>query len=124
MADFLGTALAFPMRPNGRGGLKLVSGVEAVEDSIRAIIETLKGAHIFEPWLGLPSFIFKPFPDLAAAAEIIKDALLDGDGRLDPDGLFVEVGIEDSGFVPVVINYRVKGEADERTLTHGFRTLS
>jgi hypothetical protein len=61
--------------------------------------------------------------DLAAVAEVIKDALIWGDDRIDPDTLFVEVGIEDSGFTPISITYSVRGDATERSLVHGFRIL-
>jgi phage baseplate assembly protein W len=124
MAQFLGTSLAFPLRPNNRGGIATVTGAEAVEDSIRAIIETIKGSHLFNPFLGLPSFVFQPIQDTAAVSEVIKEALIDGDDRIDPDTLFVEVGIEDSGFMPVAITYSIRGDATERTLHHGFRVLS
>jgi hypothetical protein len=119
----LGTAAAFPLRPDGRGGIATVTGVEAVEDSIRAIIETMKGSHLFNPFLGLPPFVFQPMQDLAAVSEVIKDALIWGDDRIDPDTLFVEVGIEDSGFTPISITYSVRGDATERSLVHGFRIL-
>lgn len=122
--DFLGTAVAFPMRPNGRGGLVLVSGVEAVEDSIRAIISTMRGSFQMQPWMGLPPFIFKPISDLYAVAEIIKDAIVAGDSRVDPDSLHVEVAIGDEGVMQVAVNYSVRGEATVRTLQRGFRTLS
>src|ERR1041384_8391666 len=97
MISFLGTALAYPLRPDGRGGLALVSGVDAVEDSIRAIIESLRGSHLLEPWLGLPSFLFQPIEDLGAIAEVIKDAIVDGDDRVEPRSLRVGVGINDGG---------------------------
>jgi hypothetical protein len=119
----LGTAVAFPLRPDGRGGIATVSGVDAVEDSLRAIIETIRGSHLFNPFLGLPAFVFQPIQDLAAVSEVIKDAIIDGDDRVDPDRLYVEVGIDESGFMPVAITYSILGDATERTLHHGFRVL-
>ena len=55
MNTFLGTSVAFPIRPNGRGGIAIGSGVAAVEDSLRAIISSMRGSHLFEPWLGTPT---------------------------------------------------------------------
>jgi phage baseplate assembly protein W len=123
MISFLGTALAYPLRPDGRGGLALVSGVDAVEDSIRAIIESLRGSHLLEPWLGLPSFVFQPIEDLGAIAEVIKDAIVDGDDRVEPRSLRVEVGINDGGVMPVSVTYSIRGDATARTLEHGYRLL-
>jgi len=122
--DFLGTAASFPLRPDGRGGIAIVSGVAAVEDSLRAIIESLRGSHLMEPWLGLPAFVFQPIEDLGAIAEVIKDAIIDGDDRVEPRSLRVEVGINDSGVMPVTVTYSIRGEALERTLEHGYRLLN
>ena len=123
MTDFLGAALAFPIRPNGRGGLAVVRDVEAVEDSIRAIIETLKGSHRFNPFLGLPSFAFKPIANVLVVGEFIKTAIWAGDDRVDPESLTVDVSISDDGLMTVDITYRIIGEATERTLQHSYRTL-
>ena len=119
----LGTAVGFPLRPNGRGGLVVVSGAAAVEDSIRAIIESLKGSHLFEPWLGLPSFIFKPVPDPGAVAEVIREAIVNGDDRVDTRSIAVQTDIGDSGLMPVTIVYSIRGDSTVRTLQHGFRAI-
>ncbi|MEW6209826.1 MAG: hypothetical protein AB1631_15790 [Acidobacteriota bacterium] len=121
--SFLGTAVAFPLRPNGRGSLVVVSEVEAVENSIRAIIESIKGSHIMEPFLGVPSFAFKPIADLAAVGAVIEDALIWGDDRLEPDTLKVNVAIGDEGLMQVNIFYQIRGEAIDRTLEHSFRSI-
>jgi phage baseplate assembly protein W len=120
--DTLGTSLAYPLRPNGRGGLAVVSGITAVEHSLRAIIESIKGSHAMEPWLGVPSFVFKPMPDVHAAAQLIKEAIISAEDRIDPGTLEVRAGIGDSGVFQVVISYQVKNDATARTLEHGFRT--
>lgn len=124
-SNFLGTAMAFPMRPNGRGGLALVSGIDAVEDSLRALIVAMKGSHLFEPWMGLPSFVFKPISDVYLIAELIKDAIVDGDSRVDPASLRVEVSFADAddGQMQVAVSYSILGQATVRTLQHGFRTI-
>jgi phage baseplate assembly protein W len=121
---WLGVELAFPMRPDGKGGLALVEGEAAVEDCLRAIIETQRGSHVMEPWLGWPIQVFAVVSDLYAISEVIKAALIDGEPRIDPERLSVEVYIEDNGIMPVVVTYSIKGVADTRTFTHGYRSLS
>ena len=123
MNTFLGTSVAFPIRPNGRGGIAIVSGVAAVEDSLRAIISSMRGSHLFEPWLGVPPFVFRPIEDLLAIAEIFKDAIADAEDRVDPATLEVEVAIGDDGLMQVAITYDIKGDATPRTLEKGFRLL-
>lgn len=121
---FLGTSLAFPFRPNGRGGLALAVGVEAVEDSIRAIIESMKGSHLMEPWLGLPSWIFKPIGDLQAIAYIVRQAIIEGDDRVDPTRIEVDANIGDDGEMQIVVTYAIRGDFTSRTLQTGFRLLN
>src|SRR5436305_2789817 len=99
MSDFLGRAVAFPFRANGRGGLALVEGADAVEDSIRAIIETLKGSHMFNPFLGLPSWVFQPIQDLQAIAVVVKESIVDGEDRVDPQRIEVDATIDDGGLL-------------------------
>ena len=123
MSTFLGTSVAFPLRPDGRGGIAIVSGVAAVEDSLRAVISSMRGSHLFEPWLGVPPFIFRPIEDLAAIAEIFKDAIADAEDRVNPGTLEVEVAIGDEGVMQVAITYEIEGEASPRTLQQGFRLL-
>ncbi len=122
MADFIGTAVG-AIQPNGRGGLLLVSGDEAIERSITYIIETLLGSHLLEPWLGVKSFVFQPMPSLYAAAEVIKDAIIDGDDRVEPSTLVVEAGIADGGKLDVAVSWSRRGEASVRTLERSFRAL-
>jgi hypothetical protein len=122
--DFLGTAAAFPFRPDGKGGLAIVSGVAAVEDSLRAIIESLRGSHRLEPWLGVPSFLFQPMPDLHAAAQIVKDAIINAEDRVEAESLLVMTAIGDSGLMQITVNYTIAGDATERTLELGYRLLN
>ena len=123
MNTFWGTSVAFPIRPNGRGGIATVSGVAAVEDSLRAIISSMRGSHLFEPWLGVPPFVFRPIEDLLAIAEIFKDAIADAEDRVDPATLEVEVAIGDEGVMQVAITYDINGDGTPRTLQQGFRLL-
>jgi hypothetical protein len=123
MKSFLGTSVAFPFRPDGRGGLALSVGVEAVEDSIRAIIESMKGSHLFEPWLGLPSWLFKPMGDVQAIAYVVKQAIIEGDDRVDPARIEVNADIGDDGKMQIVVSYAVLGDFTSRTLQQGFRLL-
>lgn len=122
MSDtFLGTAAAYPLRPDNRGGIAISSGIAAVEDSIRAIIESWRGTHLHEPWLGIPQFLFHPMPDLHAAAMSVKEAIIFGDDRVDENSLEVRAGISEAGALRIHINYSIRGDATERTLELGYR---
>jgi phage baseplate assembly protein W len=128
MPTFLGKSLKFPFQPDGNGGLATVSEIDAVESSIRAIITSLKGSHVLEPWLGVPSFVFDPVTDPSAISILVREAILEGDDRVSPDTLNVEValgnGVQlESGEMPLIITWSPKGSADTLTLNAGFRTL-
>lgn len=121
----LGTSLAFPPRPDGNGGLALVSGPDAVADHLRAIIETIRGSHAMEPWFGVPMLPFRPVSHAAAIAELIKRAIIAAEDRIDPEHLVVSAGTTglDQGLLPIKVAYLIKGEASERTLAHGYRAI-
>lgn len=124
MKDFLGTSLAFPIRPDGNGGLALVSGEDAVDDSIKAIILTQKGSHLMEPWLGWDIAVFSHVTNLYVIAAKIKEAIIAGEDRVDPDKLFVEVTLDEgTGELQVAISRTIIGAYTSRTLQFGFRDL-
>ena len=102
----------------------LVEDEDAVDDSIKAIIESMKGSHLFEPWLGLPSWVFKPVGDVQAVAYVIKKALIDGDDRIDPQRIEVDADIGDDGLLKVMVSYSIRGSYSTRTLQAGFRLLN
>jgi hypothetical protein len=105
--------------------LATVSGLDAIEDSIKAILTSLQGSHILESWLGVPSILFRPIRDLAAIEEVMREALIDGDDRLDPDRTTVSIPNDpanfDSGYLPIRVDWAPLGEATERSLEFGFR---
>jgi hypothetical protein len=123
MADFLGRALAFPLQLNGRGGFKTVEGAEAVEHHLRALIESLKGEHLFEPLLGSNIEPFMVVHEGDLVAELVKDTILDWEDRIEENSLQVEAGIGDEGALVIYVFYQIRGEANHRTLAHQFRTL-
>ena len=51
-SNFLGTGWSFPPRPDGRGGIALVSDAEKIEQSIRIILSTPIGQRVMRPTFG------------------------------------------------------------------------
>ncbi|MGH9821741.1 MAG: GPW/gp25 family protein [Blastocatellia bacterium] len=121
----LGTSLAYPPRPDGRGGLATVSDEDAVRDHIIAIIESPRGSHLMEPWFGIPRLPFRSVSSFPALALTIKKAIILAEDRIDPDLLDVQIGVasasQDPGLLPITINYVILGEATPRTLSRGYR---
>jgi hypothetical protein len=98
-----------------------VEGIESVEDSLKAIMQSAIGEHPFEPWLGWPIDPFMVVGDTDVISELIKEALINGEDQIDDRSLQVEVSIGDEGVLSVTVFYTLRGEATSRTLQHGFR---
>src|SRR5580693_7626756 len=105
--DPLGVSLAFPPAPNGLGGFQLSSDVRAVEDSLLAIITSLTKSHVFEPWLGLPSLVFDPVTSTGVIGQLVLEAMVRAEDRVDRQSLTVTVGSDsgdlDAGFLPIIV---------------------
>jgi hypothetical protein len=121
MSNSVRRSLAFPPRPNGRGGLQTVEGVESVEDCMKAIMQSAIGEHPFEPWLGWPIDPFMVVSDADIISELVKEALINGEDQIDDRSLRVDVTIGDEGVLGITVFYSLRGETTGRTLQHGFR---
>jgi hypothetical protein len=123
----LGVSVAFPPRPSGLGGFELSADVQAVEDSLLAIITSLIKSHVLEPWLGLPSLVFDPITSTGVIGQLILEAIVRAEDRVDPQSVTVTVGSDagdlDAGFLPIIVQYSIMGEATEQTLSTGYRVL-
>lgn len=106
----IGTSLAFPPRPDGRGGFALVKGIEALENHFEAIISAKKGTHTYEPWMGLDLSAFKHDTPPDTVSELVREAIVLAEDRIDHDSLVVEAGEPESGRRPVRLTYKVKGD--------------
>lgn len=125
MADALnlGTSLAFPPRPDGKGGLATVSGIEAVENHMEAIISSKKGEHVMRPSLGVDSVAFKPGTPHEVVARCIREAIIDApEDRIDPTSLSIQVRdiVEDPHRLAVVMTYTLKGDSTPRSYETNF----
>ncbi|HEY0077311.1 MAG TPA: GPW/gp25 family protein [Pyrinomonadaceae bacterium] len=114
--DLFGSELAFPFQAEN-GTLKTVSGIEALEQSIKAIIETEKGEHVMHPDYGWPmrELIAKGNADEISKA--IKQAIIDWEKRIDHSDLDVKAAPLKEGVVEVIVTYSIKRyDNNRRTL--------
>jgi phage baseplate assembly protein W len=111
--DLFGSELAVPFQA-GNGTLKTVSGIEALEQSIRAIVLTEKGELVMHPDYGWPMKELIAKGDTDEMSKVIKQAIIDWEKRIDHAGLDVKATSPKDGLVEVTITYSIKKYDDNR----------
>jgi hypothetical protein len=111
----LGTTIKFPFELEN-GGIKIASGVEAVESHMKALVLAEHGSHLMEPGLGWRMKELIPTGDLDQINQAIKQVLIDCEDRIDHSDLDVTATPPNASVMGVVINYSIKNDATRRTL--------
>lgn len=111
--DLFGSELADPFQAKN-GTLKTVSGIEALEQSVKAIVLTEKGELVMRPDYGWPmrELIAKGEPDEISKA--IRQAIIDWEKRIDHSDLDVKAAPPRDGVVEVTVTYSIKAYDDNR----------
>ena len=124
MSDFLGAGWAFPPRPDGRGGIALVSGVENIERAIRIILNTPIGQRVMRPTFGsrLHELVFAPINSetLGLAEMYVQDALTFWEPRIEVLDVNSQADPDHAHILLITLNYRIKATRDERSLVYPF----
>jgi phage baseplate assembly protein W len=124
LTSFIGTGWAFPPRPDGRGGIALVSDDDKIRQSIRIILGTPIGQRVMRPLFGsrLHELIFEPAgAEAFGLAEMyVQEALAFWEPRIEV--LHVEAGSdrERRHMILIQLHYRIKATHDERSLVYPF----
>jgi phage baseplate assembly protein W len=113
--DSFGSTLAFPLQAEG-GTLKTVSGIEALEQNIKALVLTKKGDHVLRPDLGWDMRELIATGDSDQISQAIRQAIIDGENRINHSDLEVIVERPQDGLMGVAVIYSIKNEDKRRTL--------
>ena len=123
-SNFLGTGWSFPPRPDGRGGMALVSDAEKIEQSIRIILSTPIGQRVMRPTFGsrLHELVFAPLnPETLGLAELyVEEALTFWEPRIDVLEVTARSDPNQPSLLLVGIDYRIKATHDQRSLVYPF----
>jgi uncharacterized protein len=123
-SNFLGTGWSFPPRPDGRGGIALVSDAEKIEQAIRIILSTPIGQRVMRPTFGsrLHELVFAPLnPETYGLAELyVEEALTFWEPRIEVLEVNARSDREQPSLMLVGIDYRVKATHDQRSLVYPF----
>jgi phage baseplate assembly protein W len=121
--DYLGTGWSFPLRINVQGSLQLSKGERNVEESIRLILRTGLGERVYRPNFGsrLSELVFAPMntQTLLLLRLHVQEALEMWEPRIILDGVDADPDPA-NGRVDIMINYRIKGSHDSRSLVYPF----
>jgi phage baseplate assembly protein W len=124
MGDFIGSGWAFPPRPDGRGGIALVSGHEAVERAIWIILSTPIGQRVMRPTFGsrLHELVFAPAnaETFGLAETYVEEALTFWEPRIELLGVAATVSGVQPHVLLITVRYRIKDAHDERSLVYPF----
>ena len=114
----------YPMRINGRGGIAMHRGGDAIDASIRVILATAKGARVMRPEFGssIHDVVFAPNNPTTHGliACYVQEALNRWEPRIDVTGVNAQADIVEPGRVIVNIQYQVRATNDERNLVYPF----
>jgi len=118
--DFTGWGFDFPVGVNPQGGMRMVTGAENVERSIRLIIGTAYGERPMRPEFGcgIHDLVFEPSSVSLAArmAMSIKTSLARWETRADIINVSVTFDPADTSLINILVTYSLKGSYSPRNL--------
>jgi phage baseplate assembly protein W len=124
MADIIGTGIAFPLRVDARGALKLVSDDEDVREAIVLILSTAQGERPMRPEFGcgIHDYVFDTIdPHTMGRLEYeVRVALDRWEPRIDVMDIRFDIARAGDGVVAIEIDYRLRASNDLRNLVYPF----
>jgi len=119
-AGHLGQGVAYPPDVDASGRLKLSWGPQAVEDSLRSIIETAKGERVMLGDYGCADFLFEPATDLDRGAAALQRCIAEHEPRVAYAQVSGSPEPGGQGIVSLPVTYRIANEASAQVLTYDY----
>jgi len=124
--DFIGTGWAFPAAISRTGSIRLVSGTEEIDASIRMILSTVPGERVMRPEFGCSMWdqLFAPLTagTLGLIEQAVREALARWEPRIDVTSVLA-TGDQSTGAVHISLGYVVNSTNDVRNLVFPFYTI-
>jgi phage baseplate assembly protein W len=105
--ELFGSQLTSPFQAES-GTLKTVSGIEALEQRIAAIVKTEKGELVMHPDYGWPIRELIAKGDSDEINKAIRQAIIDGEKQIDHSDLDVKAASPRDGVIEVTVTYSIK----------------
>jgi phage baseplate assembly protein W len=127
VTDILGSGLAFPLRVDHSGGLRLASGEEDVEQAIGLILGTSPGERAMRPEFGceVHDLVFETV-DAAMIGRIetaVRAALDRWEPRIEVTEIEFDLSRTRQGRLDVVLEYRLRQTNSKRNLVYPFYVI-
>ena len=127
MTDILGSGLAFPLRVDHSGGLRLASGDEDVEQAIGLILGTSPGERAMRPEFGcaVHDLVFETI-DAAMIGRIeaaVRAALDRWEPRIEVTEIEFDLSRTREGRLDVILEYRLRQTNSKRNLVYPFYVI-
>jgi phage baseplate assembly protein W len=124
--DFIGAGWSFPTSITPAGTVRLITGTEEIDASIRMILSTIPGERVMRPEFGcrMWSLIFAPLTagTLGQIEQYVREALDRWEPRIDVDRV-IAVADQESAEVKIELDYRIRSTNDVRNLVFPFYTI-
>lgn len=121
---YLGTGLNFPLKTDARGQIKMSTGSQDIEQSIRIIISTRPGERVMRPTFGCRAYelIFEPRSPttISLLQEYVYEALRIWEPRINVTQVEVTADDNIDGALVAKIEYEIKATHDIRSIVHPF----
>jgi phage baseplate assembly protein W len=109
------------------GALRLTSGAQDLDRSIRMVLITAPGERVMRPQFGcrIWEMLFEPVTPnlLGLMAQAVREAVAQWEPRVEVEGVDVVPDAGDSSRVRIHIHYRVRATNDRRNLVHPFYVI-
>jgi phage baseplate assembly protein W len=124
--DFIGAGWSFPTSITPAGTIRLITGDDEINASIRMILSTIPGERVMRPEFGcrMWSMIFAPLTDgtLGQIEQYVREALDRWEPRIDLERV-IAVADQDAAEVKIELDYRLRSTNDVRNLVFPFYTI-
>jgi phage baseplate assembly protein W len=125
--DFVGAGWNFPVQVDGTSAIALATDSRDVAQAIELILRTTPGERPMRPEFGcrIQDHLFSLTNDATAAAiaNDVRAALEQWEPRIYVDNVRVGYRHEDAGVFYVDVQYRIRGDNDERNLVFPFYVI-
>jgi phage baseplate assembly protein W len=124
--DFIGSGWGFPAAISRAGSVRLVSGVEELDASIRMILSTVPGERVMRPDFGCAMWELVFAPLTAGTVGLIEQAVRESIERWEPRIVLDRVAAfadPAEGTVLIEIGYQVRATNDHRNHVFPFYTI-
>ena len=121
--EYLGQGVSFPIRISRQGNVQLSSGFQNIQESILLILLTEIGERLYRPNFGcrIHELAFAPLnlETLMLMKIYVQEALDQWEPRIIVDEVITKPK-HSQGRVDILINYRVRGTYDKRSMIYPF----